>query len=78
MYSSPEVFDGIVKNIVPLYSLVMSKHHSLVELLSSNNDDSCQDELQMKTKICPPLPHLQTTNIYIYIYIFNEVSQYSR
>ena len=39
----------------------MSKHHSLVELLSSNNDNSRQDKFQMKTKICPHLPHLQTT-----------------
>ena len=39
----------------------MSKHHSLDELLSSNNDISRQDKFQMKTKICPHLPHLQTT-----------------
>ena len=28
VYSSPEVMDEIVQNIVPLYSLVMSKYYS--------------------------------------------------
>ena len=39
MYSSPEGLYGIVKNNIPLYSLVMFKHHNLVELLSSNKDN---------------------------------------
>lgn len=39
----------------------MSKHHSPVELLSSNNKNGHQDKFQMKTKIYPHLPHLQST-----------------
>ena len=62
VYSSPEVLDEMFKNIIPLYSLVMSNHHSLVELLSSNRDNKRKDEFQIKTKIYPHLRHLQKTN----------------
>ena len=61
VYSSPEGLDGIVKNNIPLYSLVMFKHHNLVELLSSNKDNKRKDEFQMKTKKYHNLPHLQST-----------------
>ena len=35
VYPSPEVLVGIHQNIIPLYSLVMSKNHSLVELVGT-------------------------------------------
>ena len=44
-------------NIIALYSLVVSKHHSLVELLSSNNNNERKYDFQMKTKIYPNLSH---------------------
>ena len=36
VYSSPEVLVGIHKNIIPLYSLVMSKIHSAFELIGTD------------------------------------------
>ena len=36
VYSSPEVLVGIHKNIIPLYSLVMSNNYSAVELVATD------------------------------------------
>ena len=44
IYSSPKALDGIVKNTILLYILVMSKYYSLAELLSSNNDNERKSE----------------------------------
>ena len=44
VYSSLEVLDGIFKNIIPLYRLVMSKHHNFVEMLSSTKDNKRKGE----------------------------------
>ena len=35
VYSYLEILGGIHKNLIPLYSLVMSKHNSKVELLAT-------------------------------------------
>ena len=56
MYSSPEILGGIHKNIIPLYSLVMSKNHSKVELVAT--DKTRKNEYQMKTVSYPNLPIL--------------------
>ena len=36
VYSSPEILVGIHKNTIPLYSLLMSKNHSVVELVGTD------------------------------------------
>ena len=53
MYSSPEVLVGIHKNIISLYSLVMSKNHSAVELVAT--DKKRKNEYQTKTASYPNL-----------------------
>ena len=55
-YSSPEILGGIHKNIIPLYSLVMSKNHSIVELVVT--DKKRKNEYQMKIASYPNLPIL--------------------
>ena len=65
MYYFPEVLNGIVKNIIPLHCQVMFKSHSLVELVSSNNKNTFKNEFQIRTKIYPDLPNLQSTKIII-------------
>ena len=47
VYSSPETLEGIYKKSIPLYSLIMSKHNSLIELLAT--DKERKSELKMKT-----------------------------
>ena len=65
MYYFPEVLNGIVKNIIPLRCQVMFKSHSLVKLVSSNNKNTFKNEFQIRTKIYPDLPNLQSTKIII-------------
>ena len=36
VYSSPEILDGFFKNIIPLYSSVMNKHQSQIELIATD------------------------------------------
>ena len=36
VYSSPETLEGIYKNLIPLYSLIMSKSNSLIKLVASD------------------------------------------
>ena len=36
VYSSPEILEGIYKNIIPLYSLIMSKCNSLIKLVAKD------------------------------------------
>ena len=38
IYSSPEILSRIHKNLIPLYSLVMSKNHSKVELVTTDKN----------------------------------------
>ena len=56
VYSSPESLGGIHKNIIPLYRLVMSKNHSIVELVAT--DKTRRNEYQMKTASYPNRPIL--------------------
>ena len=51
---------GIHKDLIPLYSLVMSKNHSKVELVAT---DLKKNEYQMKTVSYPNLPILQNNKI---------------
>ena len=39
VYSSPEILEGIYKNIIPLYSLIMSKCNSLIELVAKDKEN---------------------------------------
>ena len=48
VYSSPKILEGIYKNIIPLYSLIMRKCNSLIELVAK--DDQRKSEFKMKTK----------------------------
>lgn len=57
IYSSPEVLNGIVKNIIPLYCLIMTKNHSRVELVSSNIKNGHKNEFQMITKYISWVPN---------------------
>ena len=59
VFSSPEIFGGLYKNINPLNSLVMCKNLSQIELLSSNKKR--KDEFQIKTEIYPNLPILRSS-----------------
>ena len=36
VYPVPDVLVGIYQNIIPLYSLIMSKHNSLVQLVGTD------------------------------------------
>ena len=63
MYSSPEILDGIHENLVPLYSLVMSKNHSKVELVAT--DKTTKHNYQMKKVSYPNLPILQNYKVII-------------
>ena len=56
VYSSPEILEGIYKNIIPLYSLIMSKCNSLIELVAK--DKERKSEFKIKTKQYPYLPIL--------------------
>ena len=60
VYSSPETLEGIYKNSIPLYSLIMNKHNSLIELLAT--DKERKSELKMKTLQCHlfPILHLNS------------------
>ena len=49
VYSSPNVLDEIVKNVILLYCLIMKKKHSVVEPTSSSIKHSYRDELQTRT-----------------------------
>ena len=56
LYPSPDVLVGIHQNIIPLYSLVMSKNNSSVELVGT--DKQRKNEYTMKTASYPDLPIL--------------------
>ena len=36
VYSSPEILEGIYKKYIPLYSLIISKRNSLIELVATD------------------------------------------
>ena len=61
VYSSPEILSGIHQNLIPLYSLVMIKDNSKVELLATNN--RITHEYHMKTVSFPKLPILQSYKV---------------
>ena len=44
VYSSPEILEGIYKNIIPLYSLIMRKCNSLIKLVAK--DDQRKSEFK--------------------------------
>ena len=54
---------GIHKNLIPLYSLVMSKNHSKVELVAT--DKTKKHNYQMKKVSYPNLPILQNYKVII-------------
>ena len=54
VYSSLERLEGIYKKIIPLYSLIMNKHNSSIELLAT--DKERKSEFKMKTLQYPLLP----------------------
>jgi len=57
VYSSPVILGWIYKNIIPLYSVVTSKHKDQIELIST--DKKRVNEFQIKTVLFPFLPMLQ-------------------
>ena len=59
VYSSPEILGGIHKKRHPLYSLVMSKNMSKVDLIAT--DKTRKYEYQMKTEMFPKLRILQSS-----------------
>ena len=64
VYSSPEILEGIYKNIIPLYSLIMSKCNSLIELVAK--DKEIKSEFKIKTKQYPYLPILHANSFTSY------------
>ena len=56
MYPVPDVLVGIYQNIIPLYSLIMSKQNSSVELVGT--DKKRKKEYTIKTVSYPDLPIL--------------------
>ena len=67
IYSSPETLEVIYKNYIPLYSLIMSKRNSLIELVVT--DKQRTSDLKIKTQQYSLLP------ILLYIVFINDVSQ---
>ena len=63
VYSSPEILGGIHKNLIPLYTLVMDKNHSKVELVAI--DKTKKHEYQMKIVSCLNIPILQNYKVII-------------
>ena len=64
VYSSPKILEGIYKNIIPLYSLIMSKCNSLIELVAK--DDQRKFEFKIKTTQYPSLPILHANSFISY------------
>ena len=64
VYTSSEILEAIYKNIIPLYSLVMSKHNSLITLVGT--DKVRLSGFKMKTKQYPHLPILHANYISLY------------
>ena len=62
IYSSRIILNGrIIKDIIPLFCWIMSKNHSLLELVSSNNKNDRKYQFKMRTKIHPDFPTFQST-----------------
>ena len=61
-YSPPNILDGIHKNIIPLYNLIMSKNNSKVELAAT--DTTTKNEYEMKTVSYPNIPFLHNYKLY--------------
>ena len=64
VYSSLEILEGIYKNIIPLYSLIMRKCNSLIELVAKNKER--KSEFKIKTKQYPYLPILRANSFTSY------------
>ena len=60
VYSSPEILEWIYKNIIPLYTLIIRKCNSLIEVVAK--DDQRKSEFKMKTKQYPFLPILHANS----------------
>ena len=60
-FLSPQVLEGIVKYIIPLYIRVMLKRLSIVSIHPSTNANKLE-ELQIKTNNRSKLPRIQIGN----------------
>ena len=65
VYSSSEILEGSYKNSIPLYSLIMSKRNSLIELVAT--DKQSKSEFKIKTKQYPLLPILHLISFISYL-----------
>ena len=45
VYSSPKILEGIYKNIIPLYSLIMSKCSFLIELVAKDKERKSEERI---------------------------------
>ena len=64
VYSSPETLEGIYKNSFLLYSLIMSKRNSLIELVTT--DKQRKSEFKIKTQQYLLLPILYLNSFISY------------
>ena len=78
VYTTPEILEGIYQNIIPLYSLVMSKHNSLITLVGT--DKVRLSEFKIKTKQYSHLPilHANYNSFYSPIQFLNTESGYNQ
>ena len=74
VYTSSKILEGIYKNIISLYSLVMSKHNSLITLVGT--DKVRLSEFKIKTKQYPYLPiiHANYNSLYSPMQFLNTES----
>ena len=54
VYSSPEILEGIYKNIIPLYSLIMSKCNSLIELVAKGKERNLNSKSRQNSILAYP------------------------
>ena len=64
VYSSPEKLEWIYKNSIPLYSLILGKRYSLVELVAT--DKKIKSKFKNKTLQYPLLPILHLNSFISY------------
>ena len=76
VYPSAPVLEGIVKQIIPLYTHVMLKVHSIVKIHPTTNVTK-KDEFQIKTDERLKLPHLRQGKVAITGHVdFSKKNEY--
>ena len=60
VYSSPETLEGIYKNSIPLYSFIMSKRNSLIELVATDKQRKSEFKIKTQQYLLLPILHLNS------------------